>query len=109
MAYGLRIFDGIGRGLLEVTDRLPRVWSVHYITSAWPTLTQSGFVSVAGMVRDGSWIVVPGLTMVSNDGSYYYVGTGSPNCWAGTGGFNWNSTNMDLGNYFNFHVTVFRQ
>lgn len=105
MAYGLQIFDASGRTLLEVTDRLPRVWSTHTVSGTnlvGPGSGPSGFVSVPGMVRDGTWLAVPGVVTVT--GSYFLGGI---NCYCVTGGFNWNAAYCDSDG-FSCSITVFK-
>ena len=57
---GLKIFDDYGNIYLDTTDRLTRLHSVVTITAA--SNIGSGVISVPGMVDDGTWWCVGGLS-----------------------------------------------
>jgi hypothetical protein len=97
MAYGLKILDGAGRLLLDVVDRNPRLWSTHTISGGTqPGQVSSGFVSVPGMARDGTWFVT--ASAVTPFAGGYFIG-GTVNCYAVSGGFNWDSGSTDSSGY----------
>ncbi|WP_136638130.1 hypothetical protein [Stenotrophomonas maltophilia] len=58
MTQGLQVWDQNGALVLDVTDRLTRhVVSGSYVAPAgsWPIIA---FISVPGMVNDGTWLAV---------------------------------------------------
>lgn len=57
---GLQIFDDYGNIYLDTTDRLTRLHSIVPITAA--SNIGSGVISVPGMVDDGTWWCISGLS-----------------------------------------------
>lgn len=94
MSQGLQVFDNAGRILVDVQDRLPKIFATYSITPN--PYTFSGFVAVAGMARDGRWYVVGSTTQAF---THFYCSTQS-------GGFNWQVATYGLAPPVIF--TVFR-
>jgi hypothetical protein len=101
MAFGLKILDGSGRLLLDVQDHNPRLWSTHTISGN--NSAKSGFVAVSGMTRDGSWYITAGSVAIT--GSYFLGGT--INCYAVSGGFNWD-TGLSDSDGFSCSINVYK-
>lgn len=59
MTQGLQVFDAAGNIVLDVTDRLTRfIVSGSYQAPAGSPSFPTVFVSVSGMINDGTWIAV---------------------------------------------------
>lgn len=83
MAYGLQTFDGSGNEVVSIVDRLSRLHGTYSVSLGQ---RQGTFVSVPGMVNDGTWgVVKTGFQYIeaniANGGiscyNYYYYGSGS--------------------------------
>jgi hypothetical protein len=72
-----QVFHANGALLLDVSDRLTRFHSSYQLNAA--AATQNGFISVAGMSTDGTWVAYCGMA------------TGAPDIYIviGSGGFTW--------------------
>lgn len=80
MSDGLQVFDASGNLMLDISDRLTRLHGIYPVVAAWNV--NSGFVSVPGMVDDGSWHCFANAS--------YGVGTAQPiYMGVASGGFNW--------------------
>lgn len=80
MSNGLKVLDGNNRILLEMSDRTSKLYGIY--TVVIPAGENfSGFVSVPGMAKDGTWLVLPGFL------SWSVVESGGFNwAWGGSGG-----------------------
>lgn len=68
MSYGLQVFDETGATILDVSDRLTRLYG-DYSVSITPG--QSVYIPVPGMVDDGTWTVITQSYIVN-----VFVGSG---------------------------------
>lgn len=84
MPAGLQVFNANGSTRLEITDRLTRFYSSYSLTP-WNDLS-SKFISVNGLVDDGTWIVVfPSPDYVA------IIETGGIRVWSNTVWLNFSS------------------
>lgn len=77
----LQIFDSNSNTLLDTTDRLSRLHARYQVVA--PYDVQSGFVSVPGMVDDGTWYCFCNLANGWGGGANPIV------MQIANGGFNW--------------------
>jgi hypothetical protein len=96
MSFGLKIFNGSSQVILDIQDKLLRAYGT-YTVNAVEGGSQSGFVSVLGMARNGKWLVISGAS--SSTYSYFF-------CTAQTNGFNWIHTSF--GQSASCTITVFK-
>lgn len=101
MSFGLQVFDGSGRVVMDVQDKLTRIIQTSTISSTYPAAAQ-GFVSVSGMTRDGTWMVMAGADI-------YNTFFGTVHVYVTSGGFNWYALNSYVySTNFQAYVSVFR-
>lgn len=96
----MRVLDSTGRVLLEISDRTPKLISIHNISATLPTVT--GSVAVSGMARDGTWMVTATVPPT--------LSLGQLHVYTDAGMFRWNASQADLGasGTYTFTVTVYR-